>query len=157
MVPKNTIFKVISYINLVAICLLPTLTEAKTVYNRYHMEANSTKTFELRDFNLDGENENTYLIQNDSPIQVQIISSSLIKTKKRAHYYSVRFDVITPKLWLPKTFYFNIQSTNNSTIIDHNILIITKLCKKRWLLYGLVVLFGSLVLFGGVYYKFSKG
>jgi len=156
LVPKNTNFNVINCILYIVVLMLLPFTKVVAGYAKYSMEANSNKVFELRDFNeIDGKT-NTYNVQSEQGLTIEILSFALINTNKRMPYRLVRFQVKAPDLWLPKTYYTNIQSKNELITKDYNVFVEVKLSRTRWLIYGLSVLLICTVLFGCIYYMFSK-
>jgi len=119
----------------------------------YEMEANSSKVFEWKDFNIADkkEEENIYTIQKDGGLSIEILSSNLISI-----YRLVRFEVRSPNLWLPKTYHVRIQSKNKYENKNYNIFITVALNKTKWLICGLLISLSSLLLFTMVYYLFSR-
>jgi len=120
------------------------------------MESGQTKVFELSDFNIDGEKENTYSVSENCEVSIQILSSSLIKRKKMTGYRIVHLEVTSPNLWLPQTYFCTIQSKSEITSKDYDISINVRLSGKRWLQYGLATLLICMALFAATYYIFSK-
>jgi len=156
LIPRNINFKKISRLFCFATLLLLFFKPAKAGYSTYYMQANSTKVFEFRDYNIENSKENRYKIDNKSPLQIKLLSSNIITKNNRTLPQLIRFEVETPKLWLPKTYYCSIQSQNENYSKDFDIFINVKLSRTQWLLYGLAVLLFCVILFGSVYYIFSK-
>jgi len=77
LIPRNINFKKISRLFCLATLVLLFFTPAKAGYSTYYMQANSTKVFEFRDYNIENSKENRYKIFIKHHYKKQQDSSSI--------------------------------------------------------------------------------
>jgi len=156
LVPQNTNFKKIVHLLGLAFQLLLFFKPAQAGYTSYTMQANETQIFELTDFYRRDSTEVAYHILNKSPLQVKLLSSKKVEKNNGMFHQIIRLEMKTPKLWFPKTYYFKIKSQSKKYPKDFDVFVEVNLTRNQWLLYGLVVLLSCVILFGSIYYFFSK-